>query len=343
MAMRVFLTGGTGLIGRRIVQRLLARGDEPLILSRRSDEVRRDRAMRSLRVIQGDPALSGNWEEMVDGCDAVINLAGHNLFADRWSERVKHLIRDSRVHATERVIKAIAAASSKPKVLVQASAIGYYGPHGDEELTEESPPGSDFLARVCREWEEAVAPAEGIGVRAATVRTGIVLAKNEGALGVMTPIFKWVPGGAAPVGSGDHPLGPGKGQQWMSWIHIDDVVGIFLTALDKEAAKGPINATSPNPVRNVEFSKTLAKTLHRPMLPIGPPDFGLHAMLGEVADVVTKGQKVLPARAQALGYHFQYPTLSEALKQVFTKVKPEPEPDRPRSHDHGHSHAHAHH
>jgi hypothetical protein len=336
MAMRVFLTGGTGLIGRRIIQRLVARGDEPVILSRRADEVRREKAMRSLRFIQGDPTKPGDWEAQVDGCGAIINLAGHNLFADRWSERVKHEIRDSRVHATERVVKAIAAADAKPNVLVQASAIGYYGPHGDEELMEDSPPGSDFLGRVCREWEEAAAPAEGLGVRVPKVRTGVVLAKDEGPLGVMTPIFKWVPGGAAPVGSGDHPLGPGKGQQWMSWIHLDDIVGVFLLALDTATASGPINGTAPHPVRNVEFAKELAKVLWRPMLPIGPPDVGLRALLGEVADVVTKGQKVLPTKVEALGYHFQYPTLPEALKNLFAKVAPEPEPDRPRAHAHAH-------
>lgn len=336
MAMRVFLTGGTGLIGRRIVQRLAERGDEPIILSRRADEVRRAKEMRSIRFVQGDPSIPGGWEESVDGSDAVINLAGHNLFADRWNERVKHLIRDSRVHATERVVKAIAGAEAKPKVLVQASAIGYYGPHGDEDLTEDSPPGSDFMARVCREWEEAASPAEGLGLRVAKVRTGVVLAKGEGALGVMTPIFKL--GLASPVGSGHHPLGPGKGEQWMSWIHLDDIAGLFLAALDNPAASGPINGTAPNPVRNVEFSKVLAKTLHRPMIPIGPPDFGLRALLGEVADVVTKGQKVLPTKAQALGYPFQYPTLPEALKQIFAKVKPEPEPARPQAQGHAHAH-----
>ena len=338
MAMRVFLTGGTGLIGRRIVERLKERGDEPIVLSRRADEVRRSKAMRSLRFVQGDPSTPGDWEETDDGCDAVINLAGHNLFADRWNERIKHLIRDSRVHATERVVKAIAGAESKPKVLVQASALGYYGPHGDEEITEESPVGSDFLARVCREWEEAATPAEAMGLRVAKVRTGVVLAKDEGPIGIMTPIFKWVPGGAAPVGSGHHPLGPGKGEQWMSWIHIDDIVGIFLLALDNAGASGPINGTAPNPVRNIEFAKALGKVLHRPVMPIGPPDFGLRALLGEVADVVTKGQKVLPTKAQALGYHFQYPNLPEALTQIFAKVKPEPEPARPQAHGHAHAH-----
>jgi uncharacterized protein (TIGR01777 family) len=333
--MRVFLTGGTGLIGRKIAHRLLERGDEAILLSRKADETRRDRSMRPYRIVQGDPTVAGEWQELIDGTDAVINLAGQNLFAERWSATVKHKIRDSRVFATENVVKAIAAASTRPKVLVQASAIGYYGPHDDEELTEQSPPGSDFMAKVCREWEDAAEPVEAHGVRLATIRTGVVLAKGEGALGVMTPIFK-IPGGAAPVGSGHHPLMPGTGKQWMSWIHVDDIVGIFLAALDNSAATGPINGTSPNPVRNVEFSKTLAKTLWRPMLPIGPPDVMLRVLLGEVSEVVTKGQKVLPVKAQALGYRFAYPMLAEALKQIFAKVVPPPEPAKPKAHAHAH-------
>jgi len=335
--MRVLLTGGTGLIGRKIAHRLVARGDEPVILSRRADEARRDRSIRSLRIVPGNPTETGEWQELVDGCDAVINLAGHNIFAERWSATVKHKIRDSRVHATEKVVQAIASASSKPKVLVQASAIGYYGSTNDEELTEQSPPGSDFMAKVCREWEDAAHPAEALGVRVARMRTGVVLAKGEGALGVMTPIFK-IPGGAAPVGSGHNPMMPGAGKQWLSWIHLDDIVGLFLEALDNPAATGPINGTSPNPVRNVEFSRTLAKVLWRPMLPIGPPDAVLRLLLGEVAEVVTKGQKVLPVKALKLGYKFSYPTLLEALKNLFAKVQPVPEPAQPKTHESSHAH-----
>lgn len=333
--MRVFLTGGTGLIGRRIVERLIARGDEPLILSRKADEARRNPALRPLRVIQGDPTVAGAWEEAIDGCDAVINLAGHNLFDGRWGAEVKHKIRDSRVYATERVASAIVAASARPATLVQGSAIGYYGTHDDEELTEDSPSGSDFMARVCREWEEATGPAEAKGVRVATIRTGVVLAKGAGALGVMGPIFKF--GGGSPVGSGGK-LGPAKGEQWMSWIHLDDIAGLFLTALDNPSATGPINGVAPNPVRNADFSRALAKALHRPMLPIGPPDFVLRTMLGEVADIVTKGQKVLPRRAEALGYRFAFPTLPEALADVFAKPKSEPKASKPTADAHAHAH-----
>jgi uncharacterized protein len=336
----VFVTGGTGLIGRNIVRRLLERGDQPVVLSRRADHVRREPAMRPVQVLQGDPVVAGGWESAVDGCDAVINLAGHNLFSERWNAQVKRKIRDSRVYSTEHVVTAIAAAQNKPKVLVQASAIGYYGPHGDEEITEASPSGSDFMAVVCREWEEAAAPAEALGVRLATIRTGIVLAKGEGALGTITPIYKWLPLGAAPVGSGASPFKPGTGQQWMSWIHLDDIVGIFLLALDNATARGPINGTAPNPLRHYEFGKELAKVLWRRYvyLPIGPPDVMLELILGEVAKVVTRGQKVLPSKARELGYQFKYPELPAALQAIFAKApaarKPAPEPIAPAGHGH---------
>lgn len=256
---------------------------------------------------------------MVDGCDAVVNLVGHNLFAQRWSDEVKAKIRDSRVVATEHVVEAIARASNRPKTLVQASAIGYYGPTGDEELTEDSKPGDDFMARVCREWEEAAKPVESLGVRLATIRTGVVLAKGEAALGVMTPIFKYLPGGAAPVGSGKNAMMPGSGKQWMSWVHLDDIVGLFLFALDNSEATGPINGTAPNPLTNHDFSKALAKAVGRgwAFLPIGPPDFMLNLVLGEVAQVVTKGQKVLPKKAERLGYRFLFPEIGPALADIF--------------------------
>lgn len=322
--MRVFLTGGTGLIGRGIVGRLLERGDQPVVLSRRADAVRRTPVMRPVRVVQGDPSLAGGWDSAVDGCDAVINLAGHNIFENRWNSGVKRKIRDSRIHATEHLVAAVAKAHTKPSVFVHASAIGYYGIHDDEGLTESSPSGSDFMAVVCREWEDAAAPAESLGARLATIRTGIVLAKDDGALRVMTPIFKWLPGGAAPVGSGKSSFKPASGQQWMSWIHLDDIVGLYLLALDNPEARGPINGTSPNPVRNVEFGKTLAKVLHRPFLPVGPPDAVLELVLGEVAQVVTKGQKVMPEKAQRLGYSFKHPHLLEALRSIFAKPPAEP-------------------
>lgn len=316
--MRVFITGGTGLIGRRIVQGLKERGDRAVILSRNPEETRNRAEIRGAEVVQGDPAASDDWAKHLDGCEAVINLVGHNLFSGRWNAEVKRKIRDSRVYGTQHVVSAIRKASQPPGVLVQASAIGYYGPRGDEELDESSRSGTDFMSVVCREWEDAAHPAEALGVRVPIVRTGVVLAKGEGALGVMTPIFKWLPGGAAPVGSGGAPK-PGTGRQWMSWIHLDDIAGLFLLALDNPGASGPINGTAPNPERNADFSKALAKAVHRPFLPFGPPDFLLRAALGEVAKVVTEGQRVLPARAQQLGYRFRFPTLNDALRDLFAK------------------------
>jgi uncharacterized protein len=335
--MRVFITGGTGLIGRHLIRRLGERGDQPVVLSRQADKVRREPAMRPVKVVQGDPTTRGPWEAELDGSDAVVNLAGHNLFAQRWNPEVKRKIRDSRVYGTEHVVAAIAQAQNPPKVLVQASAIGYYGPHRDEELTEDSPSGSDFMAIVCREWEDAAHPAEARDVRVARIRIGVVLAREAGALAVMTPIFRW--GGAAPIGNDGSLFKPGSGRQWMSWIHIADIVGIVLMALDNPEARGPINGTAPQPVRNADFSKALARVLWRPYVPFGPPDAMLELVLGEVAQVITKGQKVLPTRAQALGYRFAYPELAGALRALFTKPKapPRPEPIPPAS---GARHAH---
>ncbi len=302
-----------------------------MILSRNADRARLSPSLRGAEIVQGDPGMSGSWESAVDGCDAAINLVGHNIFAQRWSPDVKAKIRDSRVVGTENLVSAIAHSSVKPKVLVQASAIGYYGPTEDEELTETSKPGSDFMAEVCIEWESVSKPAESLGLRVPIIRTGVVLAKGEGALGVMTPIFKWA--GAAPIGSGKNPYLPATGKQWMSWIHIDDIAGVFLAALDDDRARGPINGTAPNPLRNYDFSKELARAVGRRylFLPFGPPDAMLKLILGEVAEVVAKGQKVLPREAEKLGYRFLYPQLPEALAQIFgnapatsKSVKPEP-------------------
>lgn len=323
--MKVFITGGSGLIGRRLVFELAAEGHEPVVLSRHSDALRRKPEFRPIQVVQGDPGAEGRWMEVVDGCDAVVNLAGHNLFADRWNAEVKRKIRDSRVYGAEHVVAAIRQARNRPGVLVQASAIGYYGSRGDEELDESAGSGADFLAVVCREWEQASDPVDELGVRRAIVRIGVVLAPSGGALAVMTPLFKFLPG--APVGSGGGLVA--TGQQWMSWIHIDDVVGILRLALDNSQAAGPINGTAPNPVRNADFSRTLSRVLRKPytpwrvFVPFGPPDALLHLMLGEVAGVVASGQKVLPRKAQELGYRFKHPDLEAALRDA---LAPRPAP-----------------
>jgi uncharacterized protein (TIGR01777 family) len=317
--MRVFITGGTGTIGRGLVRALHARGDQAVVLTRRIEQARRISTLGKAQFVQGDPTVPGSWELAVNGCDAVVNLAGQNIFAKRWTAEEKHLLEHSRVRGTENVVSAIAAASQRPKVLVQGCAIGYYGPHGDETLTETSPPGDDFMARLCQKWEAASLPVEGLGVRLARVRTGVVLEKGEGVLGTLTPVFRWVPFGAAPIGSGEKSYAIGRGQQWMSWIHHDDIVGILMLALDHSGAQGPMNGTAPQPERNVDFSRALAKALgrRRVFVPFGPPDVMMKLVLGEVAEVVTKGQRVLPAKAQELGYQFRFPSLAEALGAIF--------------------------
>lgn len=308
--MRVFVTGGTGLVGSRLVRRLLDRGDAVVILSRRPG-LARERFGDAGEVVEGDPVQPGPWSDAVAGCDAVVHLAGENIFARRWNADFKAKLRDSRVKSTENIVQAIAQSprtvSGTAKVLANASAIGYYGPHGDEELTEDSPPGDDTLARLCVDWENAAHGVEASGARLVIVRVGVVLDKAGGALKQMLPPFRWFIGGPA-----------GSGKQYVSWIHHDDLIGLFLLALDNPQAHGPLNGTAPHPVTNRQFSNALGRALRRPSF-MRTPRFMLRAMLGEVAGVVTTGQRVLPHKALALGYPFQFPEIREALADVLAK------------------------
>jgi uncharacterized protein (TIGR01777 family) len=305
--MRVFVTGGTGLVGRRSVRALRGRGDEPVVLSRRATTAR-EQFGEGVRVVEGDPMQAGAWMDAVPDCDAVIHLAGENVFGRRWNAAVKQLLVDSRVQSTRHVAAALARkplrADGRPRVLVNASAIGYYGPHGDEELDENSPAGDDFLARLCADWEREAAAAERAGARSAMVRIGVVLDREGGALAKLLTPFKLFAGG--PVGGG---------RQWMSWIHHEDMTGLLLLALDRDEARGPLNGTAPNPVTNRDFSKALGRALQRPSF-FPTPGLFLRLGLGEVAEVVLTGQRVLPRRPLALGYSFRYPTVDAALQQI---------------------------
>jgi hypothetical protein len=309
--MRVFVTGGTGLIGVRLVRALRKRGDEVLVLSRRPDAWQQ--VGFDIAVITGDPTEPGPWQDQASTSDAVVNLAGAGIFDRRWNPTYKAIIRDSRVRATENVAAALARepvrSDGLPKVLVNGSAIGFYGPHGDEELDESSPQGGDYMARVCQEWESAARAAESAGVRVALLRTGIVLDRRGGALKLLWTPFKLGAGG--PVGSG---------AQYMSWIHHADEIGIILFALDNPDAAGPLNATAPEPVSNKAFGKALGRALGRPAF-LPTPAFGLRLLLGEAAEVVTTGQRVLPRRALALGYQFQYPEIDFALRQIAREAR----------------------
>jgi len=307
--MRVFVTGGTGLIGTRIVRSLRERQDEVVLLTRRP-QAARDRFGTDSRIVEGDPMQPGPWMDAVTDCEAVINLAGESIFGRRWSPEFKALLRDSRVKTTEHLVQALArkplTLAGSPKELVNASAVGYYGMLGDQEVTEEHPPGSDTLARVCVEWEAAARAAEAFGIRVATIRIGVVLDREGGALQQLLRPFRMFAGG--PVGSG---------RQWVSWIHAADLVGIFLLALDHSAASGPINGTAPNPVTNKELAKALGRALHRPSF-LPTPAFALRILLGEVATIIATGQRALPKKALALGYAFRFPSLDAALADLLS-------------------------
>jgi uncharacterized protein (TIGR01777 family) len=260
--------------------------------------------------------VPGPWQDRVGECNAVVNLVGAGIFDKRWTPEYKQLIRDSRVRGTANVVDALKKSGGTGKVLVNASAIGYYGPHGDEELDEASPPGRDFMAGVCVEWEAAAREAEAAGVRVAMIRIGIVHDSAGGALKPLLVPFKLGLGG--PVGMALQPKDWGR--QYWSWIHYADLIGIFLLALDNALAAGPINGTAPHSVTNKEFAKAFGKVLGRPAF-APTPALALRLLLGEVAEVITTGQRVLPRRALALGYQFQFPTIDRALADLFAPPK----------------------
>lgn len=318
--MRVFVTGGTGLVGSLLVKKLRERGDHVLLLTRRPDAVTH-LAGTNCAIVNGDPTQPGPWMNVVADCDAVVNLAGEGIFNRRWSDAFKEVIYSSRIKATDNVVSALgkapssatvmtsaskpsAPADSRRRVLINASAIGIYGPHGDEELNEDSLPGNDFLAKVCTDWEKSAQAATAHNVRVVLLRTGIVLDKNGGALKQMLTPFKMFAGG--PVGNG---------KQWMSWIHNEDEVGLILHALDHVEISGPLNATAPNPVTNREFATALGKALGRPSF-MPTPGFILRVMLGQAAEIVTAGQRVLPKKAFAARYAFKFTEVEAALRDL---------------------------
>ena len=305
-APRVTVTGATGLIGPSLVEALRERGAQVTVLTR--DPQRARSTLGELDAVRWDPMSEPAPAQALVDRDAVVHMAGAPV-AQRWSAKAKRAIRESRTIGTRNLIEGLALAGKSqighcPRTLVSSSAIGYYGPHGEEPLDEDAPAGDDFLARVCVEWEQAAAAARELGVRVVQVRTGVVLDRNGGALGKMLPPFQLGVGG--PVAGG---------YQYMSWIHAQDVVGMMLAALEDERWSGPINATAPDPVPNHEFSKVLGKVLRRPsLLPV--PGFALRALYGEMAEIVTTGARVLPAKPLVLGYEFAHPRLEEALRSA---------------------------
>lgn len=303
--MKVAITGATGFVGSRLVERLLAEGHQVLVLTRDPATAQKvfPKSSANLEITAYTPTESGSWQQIITGCDGVVNLAGEPIASERWTSERKQEILKSRQLGTQKIVEAIAKANPKPSVLVNASAIGYYGTSETATFDETSPAGDDFLAQVCLAWEAEAQKVTEVGVRLVILRLGIVLGMG-GAIAKMITPFKLFAGG--PIGSG---------RQWFSWIHRDDLVNLILQALTRPGIEGVLNATAPNPVRMTELAQTMGQALNRPSwLPV--PGFALEALLGDGAMVVLEGQQVLPKRTLASGFDYQYPTVKQALEEI---------------------------
>jgi uncharacterized protein len=301
--MSIVIAGGSGFLGSALTRALTNEGHDVAILTRQTSANARAQP-RTTFVTWTPDGSAGSWANAVNGAQAVINLAGESIAAKRWSDAQKQKLRDSRMLATRSLTAAIRQGARPPAVFISGSAVGYYGDRGDETLTEASAPGTDFLAGLAKDWEAAANEVAQL-TRVALVRTGIVLDRRGGALPKMLPPFQMFVGG--PLGSGT---------QYMPWIHKDDWVQMVSWMLTNEGARGPVNATSPSPITNAEFSKALGRALKRPSL-LPAPAFALRIALGEMADaLLLSGQRALPVRATDLGFSFRYSNIDEALASV---------------------------
>ena len=298
--MTIAITGGSGFIGRRLMKALTSANHTLRVLSRHAGT----NLPPAVQLYVWDAMKGQPPEGSLEGVDAVVHLAGEPI-AQRWNEEVKQKIRDSRVTGTRHLVQALSTVRQRPAVLVCGSAIGYYGSRGEEVLTESSAPGSGFMADVCVAWEKEADLAESLGIRLVKLRTGVVLGANGGALAKMLPPFKAGMGGKM-----------GHGDQWMSWVHMDDLVGIIQHAIDNPV-RGPVNGTSPNPVTNADFTKALGHAVSRPAV-VPMPAFTLKFMFGEMSEVMLASQRVLPKVPEAAGYTFRYPKLELALENILS-------------------------
>jgi uncharacterized protein (TIGR01777 family) len=299
--MQAVITGATGLVGKQLVRRL----ENPVVLTRDPAKAERAFGDRSVRAHRWDAEAEAAPAEAFDGAEVVFHLAGEPVAEGRWTAAKKARIRDSRVVGTRHLVETLVKLPQPPRVLVSCSAVGFYGSRGEEVLTESASPGSDFLAEVCIGWEREAQQATERGIRVANPRVGIVLAKEGGALPRMLTPFR--------LGVGS-PLG--NGRQYMPWIHIADMVGLLLFCAEHESLAGPVNATAPNPVTNREFTKTLARAVHRPAILPPVPGFVLRAMLGEFGEVLLGSQRAVPRAALDAGYRFEYSELGPALENL---------------------------
>lgn len=301
--MKVFVTGGTGLIGKQLVFKLLERNYEVTVLSRNKEKTQ-DLLPDMVNVIEGNPAEKGAWQNELNNTDIVINLAGEPVINKRWDEKVKKELYDSRINATKNIVEAISKAENKPSLLINASAVGYYGfQNDDREIDETETYGKDFLATLCNDWEFEAKKVQKLEVRNVNLRIGIVLSDKGGALEKMLIPFKLYVGGYT-----------GNGKQWLPWIHLDDVVGLILFSIDSNIS-GSINVTAPQPVKMKEFAQKVGDLLKRPsFFPV--PSIALKSITGEVGDVITSGQRAIPSRALQAGYEFEFKTIQKALDNL---------------------------
>ena len=325
---RVVVAGATGTIGRGLCKELIAKGYQVVVFSRDQQKARRA-VPGAAEYVTWQPAETGPWAGALDGAHAVINLAGASLFGQRWTQAYKREIIESRVIGTRGLVRAMAEAHQRPKVFIGSSAVGYYGPSGDRKLDESAPAGNDFLAReVCVPWEREGQKAAELGVRtviyrsgvvingegrmslpidlrgASLARPGVILKTEEGAFPLLVMPFYFFAGG---------PILPGT--QWLAWIHLADTVGLLMLALEDERVSGPLNATAPDTLTNRDFARAIGRVMGRPAwLPV--PGFALKLLLGEMADMITTGQRVIPKKAEDLGYTFKFPTSEQAIKQI---------------------------
>jgi uncharacterized protein len=304
--MNIVVAGGTGFIGGTLCRSLVGEGHRVSILTRRPGQVSRQTDVR-LNSMSWNAQDTGPWEQVLEGADAVINLAGAPIADARWTDARKQLITDSRVLTTRLLVRAMSQRSSKPSTFISASGIGYYGASDDRRLDEGAARGQGFLADLCLAWEAEALRAAEFGARVVTLRTGMVLERDGGALPKMLLPFRFFAGG---------PIMPGS--QWVSWIHRRDHIGLIQWALTTPTVSGPINVVAPEPVTMKTFCKVLGRVLHRPSwLPV--PQFALNMLLGELGTLMTTGQRVIPAKAISGGYTFQYPTLEQALRAILKK------------------------
>lgn len=314
--MKIVMAGGTGFLGSPLAEVYAEEGHDVRVLTRSLPPG----ASRHASVTGMPGVTQVGWKPdgreeaagaaaltaLVDDADAVINLAGESIGDKRWTAQRKALLRDSRIHPTRALIDAIGRAAKPPRVLVSASGVGYYGAAGDEPKTEDSPAGRDFLAQLCEDWEAEARRAAGVGPRVVLLRTGMVIERSGGALAKMIPAFRFFAGGRM-----------GSGRQYVSWIHRADYLAMVRWIILSPAVQGPVNATAPHPVTNREFSRALGHGLRRPAL-VPAPAFALRVLLGEMAEsLVLTGQRVIPARALAHGYHFRYPEIDIAMRGIF--------------------------